>query len=1577
MNKRHFIRIISICMIISICALCFNVIPGFAKEPDIELGTSPQKDYDFWTFSDLGIANQTSNKNLNWSPKAAAIGDSIDKTVFNGKIAFPAGTNDFGNYCFGSSQNWYGFIIFANGTDGLKLYFHCKETGHFHNGGGDTGSTKHANNQIALFDPTTAGTTLRGNADLQFSISFEYVNVNGDHTDIKVGVFFDGKLYNNEYYTVKNVPKAELSKNLGFYVVNSAEYTVASHKMPKDTVLLKNSTEKDYTFWTFSDLGITDKTSNVNLNWDPKAAAVGDSIDKTVFNGKIDFPAGTTNFGNYYFGSSLRWYGFIIFANGSDGLKLYYNCKATGHFHNASGDTGSTAHANNQIALFDPSIAGTTLRGNPNLQFSLSVEYVNEGVDITDLKVGVFFDGKLYNGEYYTVKNIPKSELSMNLGFYVQNSAKYTIASHTPVLEDITLENSPQKDYDFWTFSDLGITDRTSNAYLNWDPKAAAVGDSIDKTVFNGKIDFPAGTNDFGNYYFGSSLRWYGLIFFANGSDGLKLYYNCKATGHFHNASGDTGSTKHANNQIALFDPEIAGTTLRGNADLDFALSVEYINETSTKTDLKVGVFFDGKLYNNEYYTVKDIPKSELSMNLGFYVLNSAKYTIASLEHQSSTISLEDVPEANFDFWSFSDLGIPDQTSNVNLNWKPKAASAGYSLDKTVFNGKIKFPADVTNFGNYYFGNSENWYGFIVTANGTDGLRLHYNCKETGKFHNASGNTGSTSLSGTEITSFKPAKAGTTLRGNEDLKFSLSVEYVNENGNNVDLKVGVFFDGKLYNNQYFTVKDIPKNEPAMNLGFYDPNSISYTIGSLEKAVEPVMLDESPESAFDFWTFADLRIIDQTSSERLNFDPKQPSAEGTLDKTVFDGMIDFPEGSDTFGNYYFGSGENWYGFAVIREGTEGLRLYYNSKETGHFHNGEGDTGTTAMTNTQIAVFHSEKAGTPLRGNPDLRFSLSVEYINETETHTDLKVGVFFDGKLYNGKYLTVKDIAKSELAKNLAFYVQNDAQYTVRSVGKICVADRTPADRKNITLMDAGILDVHDNAFGGKFDLDTLDGTLFSTRIKYGADGSRLHLGFGDPDLSFGGISFRLSGDNLVVSNEYAGSDKEGYGVLSSMPFTLVQLKPETAGVGTSFKDTEFLLEASIDFVDHDGDGNKDDIKLGVFINEVLYNNMYFYIDDDANNLGTRINFNSGKAVSALSYNYEGYYTELTAKDFGINEKTFSKTGYKAVYDSNSLDKTAITLDLKLSNSSGSRITFGGDSGVSFKQASADKISAYYTDLSGNETAIGELNAKKAGVGSFANTKLKWRFAFRVTPTSDASAYLKLGVYVNGKLYNGSFFTLDGVDINSLKRVISINAERGTISVSNASYEELTVKDFSVKNTSVTSIKGKDFRVENYCDLESLDGTAFSAVCRFPKKSMGRFTLGSPFWFGAFMASTADGRIQVAHCDTDKTVRNLVYLDAKTAGVKSFTDSDFTVKLTFDILDNGNGKADLNLGIYINGKLYNGQFYCVRNIDAGTLTRNLQIYATATPFTIKSAKSTTDLSVYGFSNTGWKRQLGIG
>ena len=759
------------------------------------------------------------------------------------------------------------------------------------------------------------------------------------------------------------------------------------------------------------------------------------------------------------------------------------------------------------------------------------------------------------------------------------------------------------------------------------------------------------------------------------------------------------------------------------------------------------------------------------------------------------------------------------------------------------------------------------------------------------------------------------------------------------------------------------------------------NAAAYTIASIQPEKEEILLENAPESSFTPWTFSDLGIADQSSAGNLNWIPKATSAGDSLDKTVFNGKINFPGGVTSFGNYYFGCSQNWYGFMIqANTNLDGLRLLYLSQGTGNYHTAAGNTGSNKITDeTIIAKFYPSIAKTTLRGNADLQFSLSVEYAAEHGDTVDLKVGVFFDGKLYNNEYYTVKDIPKAELSRNLGFYVQNAAAYTIASAGKTCQAERTPVDRINITLRDAGILDVSDSAFAGKFDQDTLDGTLFSALIRYGADGSRLHLGFEDPDYPFGGISFRLSGEKLVVSNEYANYDYTAAGILQNMPFTLASLNPAVAGIGDSFQNTEFLLQVSIDFVDDDGDGKKNDIQLGVFINGILYNNAYFILKDDAENLGTRINFNSGKVASCASYRYEGQYTELTAKDFGLHGKTVSSASYKAVYDDNSFDETAVTMMLRFPKGDGNRLIFGAEaSGVCFEAKDSGEIAISYIAPDESVQEMGVLTAKAAGIPQIVDIALEWRFAFRITPTGDGKAYLKLGVYINGQLYGGEPFVLADVEDSTFKRTFHVSIAAGVCTITNVDYEELTIDDFSVRNTAVTELaEGKNYRAENYCDLESLDNTAFSAVCRFPKDGVGRFTLGSPFWFGVLFTSTTDGRIQVAVCNSDTTVKTFVCLDAATAGVGSFTDKEFTVRLTFDILTVSEGKGDLIVGIYLNGQLYNGQHYYLRNISPEVLTRNLQMYATDAPFSIKAVKQSIDLSVYGFTNDGWRKQLGLG
>ena len=48
------------------------------------------------------------------------------------------------------------------------------------------------------------------------------------------------------------------------------------------------------------------------------------------------------------------------------------------------------------------------------------------------------------------------------------------------------------------------------------------------------------------------------------------------------------------------------------------------------------------------------------------------------------------------------------------------------------------------------------------------------------------------------------------------------------------------------------------------------------------------------------------------------------------------------------------------------------------------------------------------------------------------------------------------------------------------------------------------------------------------------------------------------------------------------------------------------MKLSTEIVDSDGDGKKDDVKLGVWFNNVLYNNKYIELKDYAQYLGSRM-----------------------------------------------------------------------------------------------------------------------------------------------------------------------------------------------------------------------------------------------------------------------------------------------------------------------------------------------------------------------------------
>ena len=611
-----------ICIICMVSSVFLNVAPATAEASDSEDVTMLEearknelKDFTKWTFSNAEIEPGTLSSDVHMGDDHASyiIGDSLDKTLFSGKINFPE-TSDVGTFYIGgaSDSKWRGFLFRADGTDRIKLHF-AGTSGAFYNANGNVGTTDNLANAVAVFDSTTAGTDLRGNSNLQVSFSVEYVETTDTTTTLKVGVFFDGKLYNNTYYTVKDVPLACLKQTIRFSapkgIVIDSYYTTLQSARENEL--------KGFTKWTFSNVEIDPGTlsSDVHMGNDHASYIIGDSLDKTLFSGKINFPE-TSDVGTFYIGgaSDSKWRGFLFRADGTDRIKLHF-AGTSGAFYNANGNVGTTDNLANAVAVFDSTTAGTDLRGNSNLQVSFSVEYVETTDTTTTLKVGVFFDGKLYNNTYYTVKDVPLACLKQTIRF---SAPKGIVIDSYYLPSLITLDTAPEKEFAYWTFSNVGIESGTlsSSVHMGDDHASYIIGNSLNKTLFSGKINFPE-TSGIGTFYIGgaSDSKWRGFMFRENGTEGLKLHF--AGPDVFYNASGTvTGDT--VANAVAVFDSKTAGTTLRGNSNLQVSFSVEYTETTDTTATLKVGVFFDGNLYNDTYFTVKDVPLEYLKQTIRF-----------------------------------------------------------------------------------------------------------------------------------------------------------------------------------------------------------------------------------------------------------------------------------------------------------------------------------------------------------------------------------------------------------------------------------------------------------------------------------------------------------------------------------------------------------------------------------------------------------------------------------------------------------------------------------------------------------------------------------------------------------------------------------------------------------------------------------------------------------------------------------------------------------------------------------------------------------------------------------------------
>ena len=282
----------------------------------------------------------------------------------------------------------------------------------------------------------------------------------------------------------------------------------------------------------------------------------------------------------------------------------------------------------------------------------------------------------------------------------------------------------------------------------------------------------------------------------------------------------------------------------------------------------------------------------------------------------------------------------------------------------------------------------------------------------------------------------------------------------------------------------------------------------------------------------------------------------------------------------------------------------------------------------------------------------------------------------------------------------------------------------------------------------------------------------------------------------------------------------------------------------------------------------------------------------------------------------------------------------------------------------------------------------EIEANAAGMASFLKNPFVLQLSFEFgEPDSNNKADLQLGVYINGNLYNNQKFTITGCDMSYFGNYMDLYRENeaSVITVSSATADSLddvntyTIDDF-------IDGEGNPMEAKDYPHVDgNIDDFYLNGHTNFDDKKLH---LRLKYQYG-----DADTRIHVAGSSTysglmiypSKTGTHLfvvasqeyagtgeyqvVEIAATTAGVTSFINKDFLLKLSFEFGEaDSNNKADLTLGIYINGKLYNGQTNTFTNCNMSKFGNRLTLYRANTTSVITVGSVNLEPVVYDFNGT---------
>ena len=673
------------------------------------------------------------------------------------------------------------------------------------------------------------------------------------------------------------------------------------------------------------------------------------------------------------------------------------------------------------------------------------------------------------------------------------------------------------------------------------------------------------------------------------------------------------------------------------------------------------------------------------------------------------------------------EFGIADFSGNTEKASYTSSLNPLQSANKMLFKAKVVFGSGTLSLLDKNLSTS-TLEGLNFWKNGSSAIR--FNCNYTkihvGGYYNEEGvyTDGQIGLyaDGTSpyIYDMYPTLPAGTTSATAEFSMAITTEVVNFNGGMTanDLKVGVWFDGKLYNNTYFYLCDY----------IFTQDNIIMT-ATVDSITSPEIT--KPENPFTEVTPREFGIADFSgNTETITYTSSLKPIQ-TANQVMVKANIVFGSGGiyvfDNSGTGTIGNGINIkITYGQVRLSNVWSKIYV------------GDEAYTDDVEDKYYYDMNPLAGTGKSyDTEELSFTLTIEIVNydgDTSAN-DLKLGIFYNGDLYNNAYVYLRNVTIG--SSNIFLGT------TALSVTSPAITAKSQWDGyKIVTPSTFGIEDyetdvateIHQTealASGG-YETFNIDGVVFNSKVDFVVNGASTSIAYlYDTSGSYGlEIERNQSSTMLRIHNNFTGkkmyiggefTDPETYVDTAQLSATnpiekgsYMALDPTKTELGSyGFQLNEFLLSVSTELIDFDKDEKKDDLRLGIWINGTLYQNCYFYVVDYENDVCQRRLYTKG-VLKSTSFNMEPDDLGLTSGEYGVSDGTV--IGASKVATSKIMNGTTLETDIAF-NGVGASLLYGcnaEDTSKAFRLTSTEEGIKVSHTYNGTEEQIGLLTNNLLG-----------------------------------------------------------------------------------------------------------------------------------------------------------------------------------------------------------------------------------------------------------------------